>query len=87
MDQQWTVTSLRCVWTQEQVSSTSATHLVVNACALQVVVDAIDSRVIVSALASKTFDFGTVKEEELHNIKIPVELQAGLCMRTSFIVD
>lgn len=43
----------------------------------QVVVDAIDPGAIVSACVSKTFDFGTVQEKELHDIRIPIELQAG----------
>lgn len=42
----------------------------------QVVVDAFDPAVLASLSTCKNFDFGTIKEEELHDIKIPINLQA-----------
>ena len=47
-------------------------------CGLQVVVDAIDPTCIVSNCSSKTFDFGSVKEAELTDISIPLQLQIGV---------
>lgn len=45
---------------------------------LQVIVDAIDPSVIVSNCATKTFDFGSIKESELTDITIPLQLQVGM---------
>lgn len=45
--------------------------------ALQVVVDAFDPSVLVSDCATRVFDFTTVKEEELHDISIPLNLTVG----------
>lgn len=52
---------------------------------VQVVVDAIDPNLLASTPASKTFDFGTVSEEDLHDIEIPLSLQAGqrICQLSS----
>lgn len=44
----------------------------------QVIVDAIDPSAIVSNCATKTFDFGSIKESELTNITIPLQLQVGM---------
>lgn len=44
---------------------------------VQVVVDAIDLSLLASSSTSKTFDFGSISEEELHDIEIPLSLQAG----------
>lgn len=43
-------------------------------CLLQVVVDAFDPSVLVSDCATRVFDFSTMKEEELHDIRIPLDL-------------
>lgn len=40
----------------------------------QVVVDAFDPSVLVSDCATRVFDFSTMKEEELHDIQIPLDL-------------
>lgn len=45
---------------------------------MQVVVDAIDPSAIVSNCATKTFDFGSIKESELTDITIPLQLQIGM---------
>ena len=44
----------------------------------QVVVDAFDQSVLSSTCATKIFDFGTMQPEELHDIIIPLQLQARL---------
>ncbi|KAK9816527.1 hypothetical protein WJX72_001569 [[Myrmecia] bisecta] len=43
----------------------------------QVVVDAIDPALLVSGCVTKVFDFGTMAEEELYSIRMPLLLQAG----------
>lgn len=43
----------------------------------QVVVDAFDPSVLVSDCATRVFDFSTMKEEELHDIQIPLDLLVG----------
>lgn len=45
--------------------------------AAQVVVDAFDPSVLVSDCATHVFDFSTMKEEELHDIHIPLDLLVG----------
>jgi hypothetical protein len=45
--------------------------------ALQVVVDAFDPSVLVSDCATRVFDFMTMKEKELHDIQIPLDLLVG----------
>lgn len=47
---------------------------------VQVVVDAIDPSAIMSNCATKTFDFGSVKESELTDITIPLQLQIGMSL-------
>lgn len=42
---------------------------------VQVVVDAIDPAVLVSRAETKLYDFGTIEEDELHDITIPLDLQ------------
>jgi hypothetical protein len=42
-----------------------------------VVVDAFDPSVLVSDCATHVFDFSTMKEEELHDIRIPLDLLVG----------
>ena len=44
---------------------------------LQVVVDAFNPSVLASSCATKVIDFLTVKEESLHSISIPLELQVS----------
>lgn len=44
---------------------------------MQVVVDAFDPSVLVSDCATRVFDFSTMKEEELHDIHIPLDLLVG----------
>lgn len=44
---------------------------------MQVVVDAFDPSVLVSDCATRVFDFGTMKEEELYDISIPLSLTVG----------
>jgi hypothetical protein len=43
----------------------------------QVVVDAFDPSVLVSDCATRVFDFSTMKEEELHDIHMPLDLLVG----------
>ena len=40
-------------------------------------VDAVDPNVLVSKCESCVLDFGTVKEEELHSITIPLHMPIG----------
>jgi hypothetical protein len=42
-----------------------------------VVVDAFDPCVLASSCATKVFDFLTVKEESLHSISIPLDLEVS----------
>ena len=44
---------------------------------VQVVVDAIDPANLVSTTTTKTFDFATITEQDLHDIEIPIDLQSG----------
>lgn len=46
---------------------------------VQVVIDAIDPSSIVSHSTTKTFDFATIKEEDLHDFSIPIDLATGEC--------
>jgi hypothetical protein len=46
---------------------------------LQVVVDAFDPSVLVSDCATHVLDFATVKEEELYDIHIPLNITVGEC--------
>lgn len=48
---------------------------------LQVVVDAFDPSVLVSDCATHVFDFATMKETELHDINIPLNLVVGELLR------
>lgn len=48
---------------------------------LQVVVDAVDPSLLASTSTNKTFDFGTIREEELHDIEIPLALEVGKSKR------
>lgn len=41
--------------------------------------DAFDPSVLVSDCATHVFDFSTMKEEELHDIRIPLDLLVGEC--------
>lgn len=43
----------------------------------QVVVDAFDPSVLVSDCATHVFDFSTMQEAELHDIRIPLDLLVG----------
>ncbi len=45
---------------------------------LQVVIDAIPPAVLVSDCSSKTFDFGTISDEDLLDIKLPLQLHVGV---------
>jgi histone-arginine methyltransferase CARM1 len=44
---------------------------------LQVVVDAFDPSVLVSDCATHVLDFASIKEEELYDINIPLNLTVG----------
>lgn len=46
---------------------------------MQVVVDAFEPNILVSDCATKVFDFATMKEDELHDISIPLNLTVGEC--------
>jgi len=52
---------------------------------LQVVVDAFDPSVLVSDCATHVFDFATMKETELHDINIPLNLVVGELLRIADI--
>ena len=60
----------------QQTCSTAASCVEVMVC--QVVVDAVDPRVLVSECATRSFDFATVREEELHDITIPLDFTIGV---------
>ena len=45
---------------------------------LQVVIDAVPPTVLVSNYSSKTFDFGTIPDEDLLDIKLPLQLHIGV---------
>ena len=40
--------------------------------------DAIDPCVIMSNHVTRTFDFGSIREEELHDIVMPLRFEAGV---------
>ena len=44
---------------------------------MQVVVDAIPPQCLVSACATREFDFQTIKEEDLHDFTVPLDLPVG----------
>ena len=44
---------------------------------MQVVVDAIPPQCLVSTCATREFDFQTIREEELHDFTIPLDLPVG----------
>jgi histone-arginine methyltransferase CARM1 len=48
---------------------------------LQVVVDAFDPSVLVSDCATHVLDFASIKEEDLYDINIPLNLTVGECIR------
>jgi hypothetical protein len=71
------------------MACTDLTHNLTHVClaALQVVVDAFDPSVLVSDCATRVFDFMTMKEEELHDIQIPLDLLVGEYVTSwSFVV-
>lgn len=50
---------------------------------MQVVVDAVDPQLLVSDCVTRTFDFDTIREEELHDIVIPLHLDIGEFLATA----
>ncbi len=55
---------------------------------MQVVVDAFDQGVLASTCGTKIIDFGTVKESDLHDMSIPLQLQVTgvVCMQCAWNV-
>ena len=64
---------MQCIW-PAQWRSTGSLY---PALSLQVVIDAIPPAVLVSDCSSKTFDFGTIPDEDLLDIKLPLQLHIG----------
>lgn len=51
------------------------------------VVDAFDPSVLVSDCATRVFDFSTMKEEELYDIRIPLDLLVGMYITPACIAS